>query len=158
MSNKQFECPRCYKRCGNAGALKTHMKTHKKPEPKSGSMLKWVVKRVKSERRGFWLWRSCDPKEEAGKTKAWSKRSRKFEAHQTKPKTPNSHPKEISAACNAKQASAKKAASGINGSARSASWRASKAIHTESIEALIHIFSKIIREGTNCILLWLCDL
>ena len=28
MSNKQFECPRCYKRCGNAGALKTHMKTH----------------------------------------------------------------------------------------------------------------------------------
>ena len=49
MSNKQFECPRCYKRCGNAGALKTHMKTHKKPEPKSGSMLRWVVKRVKSE-------------------------------------------------------------------------------------------------------------
>ena len=49
MSNKQFECPRCYKRCGNAGALKTHMKTHDKPEPKSGSMLKWVVKRVKSE-------------------------------------------------------------------------------------------------------------
>ena len=25
------------------------MKTHEKPEPKSGSMLKWVVKRVKSE-------------------------------------------------------------------------------------------------------------
>ena len=49
MSNKQFECPRCYKRCGNAGALKTHMKTHEKPEPKSGSMLKWLVKRVKSE-------------------------------------------------------------------------------------------------------------
>ena len=49
MSNKRFECPRCYKRCGNAGALKTHMKTHEKPEPKSGSMLKWVVKRVKSE-------------------------------------------------------------------------------------------------------------
>ena len=45
MSNKQFECHRCYKRCGNAGALKTH----EKPEPKSGSMLKWVVKRVKSE-------------------------------------------------------------------------------------------------------------
>ena len=51
MSKKQFECPRCYKRCGNAGALKTHMKTHEKPEPKSGSMLKWVVKRVKSERK-----------------------------------------------------------------------------------------------------------
>ena len=49
MSNKQFECPRCYKRCGNAGALKTHMKTHHKDEPKSGSMLKWVVKRVKLE-------------------------------------------------------------------------------------------------------------
>ena len=45
MSNKQFECPRCYKRCGNAGALKTH----EKPDPKSGSMLKWVVKRVKSD-------------------------------------------------------------------------------------------------------------
>ena len=27
------------------------MKTHEKPEPKSGSMLKWVVKRVKSERK-----------------------------------------------------------------------------------------------------------
>ena len=49
MSKKQFEFPRCFKRCGNAGALKTHMKKHKKPEPKSGSMLKWVVKRVKSE-------------------------------------------------------------------------------------------------------------
>ena len=51
MSSKQFECPRCYKRCGNAGGLKTHMKTHKKPEPKSGTMLKWIVKRelVKSE-------------------------------------------------------------------------------------------------------------
>ena len=49
MTNKQFKCPRCYKRFGNAGALKTHMKTHEKPEPKSGSMLKWVVKRVKSE-------------------------------------------------------------------------------------------------------------
>ena len=32
MSNKQFECPRCYKRCGNAGALKTHMKTHPERE------------------------------------------------------------------------------------------------------------------------------
>ena len=49
MSNNKFQCLRCYKRCGNAGGLKTHMKTHKKPEPKSGSMLKWVVKRVKSE-------------------------------------------------------------------------------------------------------------
>ena len=51
MSSKQFECPRCYKRCGNGGGLKTHMKTHKKPEPKSGTMLKWIVKRkiMKSE-------------------------------------------------------------------------------------------------------------
>ena len=49
MSTKQFECPRCYKRCGNAGALKTHMKTHKTSEPKSGSMMKWIVKRVKPE-------------------------------------------------------------------------------------------------------------
>ena len=45
MSNKQFQCPQCFKRCGNAGALKTHMKKHKKPEPKSGSMMKWIVKR-----------------------------------------------------------------------------------------------------------------
>ena len=29
--------------------MKTHIKTHEKPEPKSGSMLKWVVKRVKSK-------------------------------------------------------------------------------------------------------------
>ena len=49
MSNKDFECPQCCKRYKNAGGLKTHMKTHKKPEPKSGSMLRWVVKRAKSE-------------------------------------------------------------------------------------------------------------
>ena len=49
MSNKEFECPRCYKRCGNAGALKTHMKTHNKNELKSGSRLKWAVKRAKLE-------------------------------------------------------------------------------------------------------------
>ena len=51
MPNEKFTCPRCFKRCGNAGALKTHMKTHKKPEPKSGSLMKWIVKRepVKSE-------------------------------------------------------------------------------------------------------------
>ena len=51
MYSKRFVYPWCYKRCGNAGALKTHMKTHKKPEPKSGTMLKWIVKRelVKSE-------------------------------------------------------------------------------------------------------------
>ena len=45
MSYKQFECPRF----GSAGALKTHMKTHEKNEPASRSMLKWLVKRVKSE-------------------------------------------------------------------------------------------------------------
>ena len=51
MSKKLFQCPQCYKRCGNAGALKTHIKTHKKPEPKSGTMLRWIVNRepVKSE-------------------------------------------------------------------------------------------------------------
>ena len=48
MSSMQFICDRCYKCCGNAGALKTHMKTHQEPEPKSGSMLKWVLERVKS--------------------------------------------------------------------------------------------------------------
>ena len=42
MFEKMYECPRCFKRCGNAGALKIHMKTHKKTEPKSGSLLKWV--------------------------------------------------------------------------------------------------------------------
>ena len=66
-------------------------------------------------------------------------------------KTSIAHPKEISAAGNTKQPSAKKAASGINRTARSTSWCASvKAVETE---ALIHPFSKIIREGTNCILL-----
>ncbi len=51
--------------------------------------------------------------------------------------------------------STKKAASGINRTARSIFWCASvKAVQTET---LIHPFSKIIREGTNCILLWLCD-
>ena len=51
MSSMQFICDQCHKRCGNASALRTHMKTHKKPEPKSGSLLKWIVKRkaVKSE-------------------------------------------------------------------------------------------------------------
>ena len=43
MSYKPFECPRC----GNAGALKMLMKTHEKLEPKSRSILKWLVKRVK---------------------------------------------------------------------------------------------------------------
>ena len=45
MPNEKFTCPRCFKRCGNAGALKTHMKTHKKPETKSGSLMKWIGKR-----------------------------------------------------------------------------------------------------------------
>ena len=42
MSTKAFQCLQCGKRCGNAGALKSHMKTHKKPEPKSGSLLKFL--------------------------------------------------------------------------------------------------------------------
>ena len=51
MPNEKFTCPRCFKRCGNAGALKTHMNAHKQPEPKSGSLMKRIVKRepVKSE-------------------------------------------------------------------------------------------------------------
>ena len=279
MSNKQFECLRCYKRCGNAGALKTHMKTHENSEPKSMSMLKWVVKRVKSEikskpkmaielkpilktrqlklrkptireptvvsnpvrprpprrprkskqppvdtspfaaparltdpdldkkspqfriahvqhfeslksdfpvldktiyhevnqaclgvsLRRFQQWfqqhdedlrkvnkpkpkkERYQNKEEAGKEKAQSERSRKFEAHQTKPKTSIPCPKENSAAGNTKHPSTNKAASGINRTAKSTSWCASvKAVETE---AVIHPFSKIIREGTNCILL-----
>ena len=279
MSNKRFECPRCYKRCGNAGALKTHMKTHEKPEPKSGSMLKWVVKRVKSEikpkpkmaielkpivktrqlklrkptireptvvpnpvrprpprrprkskqppvdtspftaparltnpdldrkspqfriahvqhfkslksdfpvldrsmyhevnkaclgvsLRRFQQWfeqydsdlrkvSKPKPKKERYQNKVLCQGARnrftpqqKFEAHQTKPKTSNAHPKEIIAARNAKQPSAKKAAPGINRTTRPTSWRASvKAIEAE---ALLRPFSKIIRDGTNCILL-----
>ena len=72
--------------------------------------------------------RICDPKEEIDKEKARSKRNHKFEARQTKPKTSTSYRKEVIgliAARNAKQASAKKAATGVNGSARSASCRAS---------------------------------
>ena len=80
--------------------------------------------------------------------------SRKFEAYQTKPKIPDSHTKEISAASNAKQSNAKKAASGINGAARTAFWPTSKAIQTESIEALILPFSKIVREGPT---VYYCD-
>ena len=41
-----YECPQCFKLCGNAGVLKSHMKTHKKMESRSGSMWKWVVKRA----------------------------------------------------------------------------------------------------------------
>ena len=47
-----------------------------------------------------------------------------------------------------------KTISDIKGTARTTSWPASKTIQIESIEApLIHPFSKIIREGTYCILL-----
>ena len=74
------------------------------------------------------------PKKEAGKKKAQSERSRKFKAHQIKRKSPIVRPKEI----------AKKAA-------RSASWCPS--VKAAETEAVIHPFSKIIREGTNCILL-----
>ena len=44
--------------------------------------------------------------------------------------------------------------SGINGAARAAFWPTSKAIQTESIEALILPFSKIIREGPT---VYYCD-
>ena len=60
----------------------------------------------------------------------------------------------MSAASNAKQASAKKAAPGINGAAKAAFWSTSKAIQTESIEAFILPFSKIIREGPT---VYYCD-
>ena len=86
---------------------------------------------------------------------AMRERIRKFEVHQTKPNTPNSHPKKISAVSNPKQGSSKKNDLDIKETARTTSWPASKAIQIKSIEApLIHSFSKIIREGTNCILLW----
>ena len=132
MTNKPFECPRCYKRCGNAGALKTHMKTHKKVEPKSGSMLKWVVKHVKSEKK---------PKPKMAVELKPIKNARQLKLRKpivrdptivpnpVRPRPPRSSrrskqppidPKEISAASNAKQSSAKKAASGINGAARAA--------------------------------------
>ena len=42
MSLKSYKCPTCGKRCGNAGAYKRHMKSHKRPEPKSASMLRYV--------------------------------------------------------------------------------------------------------------------
>ena len=57
---------------------------------------------------------------------------------------PNPHPKEFSASHNHKQASTKKTPSGINGSARTAFWPASKAIQAESIEGVILSLSKII--------------
>ena len=60
----------------------------------------------------------------------------------------------MSAASNAKQASAKKAASGINGASRAAFLPTSKAIQSESIEALIFPFSKIIQDGPT---LYYCD-
>ena len=74
------------------------------------------------------------PKKKQAKKKAQSKRNRRFKAHQIQPKSPIARPKEI-----AKEA------------ARSASWCAS--VKAAETEALVHPFSKIIREGTNCILL-----
>ena len=42
MSSKIYTCLICRKRCDNAGALKIHMKLHKRPEPQCFSLLKWV--------------------------------------------------------------------------------------------------------------------
>ena len=53
-----------------------------------------------------------------------------------------------------KQSSAEKAAPGFDGCARTTYWPTSKAFEAESIQALIHPFSKIIREGNNCTI---CD-
>ena len=46
MYEKIYECPQYFKRCGNARALKIHMKTHEKPESKSGSLLKFIKRTV----------------------------------------------------------------------------------------------------------------
>ena len=62
-------------------------------------------------------------------------RIHKLEAHQTKPKIPNLHPKEINSVSNAKQGSSTKTISDIKETARTTSWPASKAIQIESIEA-----------------------
>ena len=42
MSQIFYKCSICRKRCGNAGALKIHMKSHKRPEPESNSLLKYM--------------------------------------------------------------------------------------------------------------------
>ena len=121
----------------------------KKESPWVGSLQRWGL-----GWRRFWIRRNFDPKEEGCEAKAWSKRNRKFEEHRTKPNPPYLHTKEISAASNAKQSSAKKTVSGIDEAARTAFWPTSKAIQTEPIEALILPFSKIIREGPT---VYYCD-
>ena len=42
MSLKSYKCPTCGKRCGNAGAYKRHMKSHKRPELKPATKLRYV--------------------------------------------------------------------------------------------------------------------
>ena len=79
-------------------------------------------------RIGFGCWRSCDSEEDAIKTKGWGEHSHKFEANQSKPNHSNSHPKEISAERNAKQASANKVGPSINGFTMHAFWRDSRVI------------------------------
>ena len=82
-------------------------------------------------------------------------RIHKFEAHQTKPKTPNSHPKEINAVSNAKQGSSKKTISDIKGTARTTSWPASKTIQLESIEAPPH--PSLLEDNTRGDLLYITE-
>ena len=42
MFSKIYACLIYRKRCGNSGALKIHIKLHKRPEPQFSSLLKWV--------------------------------------------------------------------------------------------------------------------
>ena len=46
MSGQEFVCLECGKRCGNAGALKNHQKSHKKPTVQSPSLLRFLKKRA----------------------------------------------------------------------------------------------------------------
>ena len=45
--------------------------------------------------KGFGCWRSCDPEEDAGKAKGWSKQSHKLEANQSRPNHSNYIPKKL---------------------------------------------------------------
>ena len=56
--------------------------------------------------------------------------------------------------CNSDQESVENATPGFESCARTSSWKASKAVQTKSIEALIHPVSKIIREGQT---VYYCD-
>ena len=108
MSNKQFECPRCFKRCGNAGALKTHMKTHPEREcfsddysdEEDSDYEEIVISKKKQAKRKLTVERT-KPKVRRASNQT-----------QNGGKTSIARPKEISAAGNTKQSSAKKSGLG----------------------------------------------